>query len=102
MPKGKHRLKDALQHVAIAIGFNLKSGALHQFFKRIEYRKGKQAAILATARKLAVIIWNMMTKKVPFNYIQEEDYLLKIREKQIKALNRKILSLNVKPNELAF
>ncbi len=48
MPKGKHRLKDALQHVAVAIGFNQKSGALHQFFKRIEYRKGKQAAILAT------------------------------------------------------
>ena len=101
-PKGKHRLADALRHVVVVIGCNLKSGALHQFFKRIEFKKGKQAAITAVARKLAVIIWNMMTKKTPYICIQEEEYLMRIREKQIKSLNRKIISLKIQPHELAL
>jgi len=101
-PKAKHRLADALRHVAVVIGCNLKSGALHQFFKRIEYKKGKSAAITAVARKLAVIIWNMMTKKTPYICIQEEEYLTRIREKQIKSLNRKIISLKIQPHELAL
>jgi transposase len=101
-PKGKHRLADALRHVAVVIGYNLKSGALHQFFKRIEFKKGKQAAIAAVARKLSVIIWNMMTKRTPFLPIQEEAYTMQLRAKQIKALNRKIISLKIQPNELAL
>jgi transposase len=101
-PKGKHRLANALRNVAVVIGYNLKSGALHQFFQRILYKKGKQAAIAAVARKLAVIIWNMMTKHTSYIAIKEEDYLIKIREKQIRNLNRKIKSLKIQPNELVI
>jgi hypothetical protein len=35
---------------------------LKQQVKRIAYRKGRNAAITATARKLAIIVWNMITK----------------------------------------
>ncbi|MBD2705817.1 hypothetical protein IC229_34780 [Spirosoma sp. BT702] len=35
---------------------------LTPFFKRIAFKKGRIAAIIATARKLAVIIWNMINK----------------------------------------
>jgi len=101
-PKGKHRIADALQHVAVVIGNNLKSGALHHFFKRIQIKKGTEAAIIATARKLSVIIWNMMTKKTAYQSIKEEEYLIKVRENQIKTINRKIKSLKVKPNELVL
>jgi len=101
-PKGKHRIADALQHAAVTIGNGIKTGYLHYFFKRIEIKKGAQAAIVATARKLAVIIWNMMTKKTNYISVKEEDYLIRIREKQINSLNRKIKSLKVKPNELAL
>jgi len=101
-PKGKHRLADALRHVAVVIGNNLKQGTLHHFFKRIEFKKGKQAAITAVARKLAVIIWNMMTKQIPFKAIDDKHYLKKIRENQIKGLKKKIISLNIQAHELAF
>jgi transposase len=73
IPKGSNRLKIALRNAANAIG-NLKdSTPLRDFFHRINFRKGRVSAISATARKLAVIIWNMVTKKVP--YINPEQYL---------------------------
>ena len=59
-PRGSGRLKIALRNSANAIG-NLKEGQLAKFFKRIAYKKGRQIAITATARKLAIIIWKMVT-----------------------------------------
>lgn len=67
VPKGSSRLKIALRNAANAIG-NLKdSTPLRDFFQRINFRKGRVSAISATARKLAVIIWNMVVKGVPYN-----------------------------------
>jgi transposase len=62
VPKGSNRLKIALRNAANAIG-NLKDTHLADFFKKVLYRKGRTAAVRATARKLAVIIWNMIVKK---------------------------------------
>ena len=61
IPQGSNRLKIALRNSANAIG-NLKDSDLAKFFRRIAFRKGKAAAVNATARKIAVIIWNMVTK----------------------------------------
>lgn len=66
VPKGSNRLKIALRQAANAIG-NLKDTHLASFFKKILYRKGRTAAVSATARKLAVIIWNMIVKQQPYN-----------------------------------
>ncbi|WP_341225808.1 transposase [uncultured Arcticibacterium sp.] len=61
IPKGSNRLKIALRNAANAVG-NLKESDLGKFFKKIvraafHFKKGRQAAITATARKNAVIIW---------------------------------------------
>ncbi len=64
-PKGSNRLKIALRNAANAIG-NLKDTHLSNFFNRICYRKGRTVAVSATARKLAVIIWNMAAKQIPY------------------------------------
>ena len=64
-PKGSNRLKIALRNAANAIG-NLKDTHLSNFFNRVCYRKGRTVAISATARKLAVILWNMIVKNVPY------------------------------------
>jgi transposase len=66
IPKGSGRLKIALRHSANAIG-NLKDTHMSDFFNRIAYRKGRQAAVSATARKLATVIWTMVIKNVPYN-----------------------------------
>ncbi len=86
VPKGSNRLKIALRNAANAIG-NLKdSTPLRDFFQRINFRKGRVSAISATARKLAVIIWNMVVKSVPYH--NPEEYLFRDQKKKLGLLKR--------------
>jgi len=84
-PKGSNRLKIALRNAANAIG-NLKDTHLSNFFQRIAYRKGRTVAISATARKLGVIIWNMVVKKLP--YKPPTDYLFLDEKRKLKIVAR--------------
>lgn len=99
---GKNRLAQALRQAANAIGVNLKEGALHNFFKRIAFKKGHLHAITATARKLAVIIWNMLTHQTEYQPMLQEDYLKKVRESQLKRVQLKIKQLHIQADELSF
>lgn len=100
IPKGSHRLKIALRNAANAVG-NLKDSDLGKFFKKIAFRKGRQAAITATARKLAVIIWNMVTKKQP--YTPNKEYVfLDEKRRQIALIRKRIASYGIDPNELGI
>ena len=84
--KGSSRLKIALRNAANAIG-NLKdSTPLRDFFHRINFRKGRVAAITATARKLAVIIWNMVVKGV--QYKNPEGYLYLDQKRKLGLAKR--------------
>lgn len=100
--KRKNRLGQSLQRVANVIGSNYKTGALHQFFMRIKFKKGHQQAIVATARKVAVIIWNMLSKKEAFKYETDDSYAKKIKEQAVKFVQRKIKKMGIKPEELTF
>ena len=98
IPKGSNRLKIALRNAANAIG-NLKDTALSNFFSRISHRKGRVSAISATARKLAVIIWNMIVKKVP--YIPQTEYqFLDQKRKKITAMKKLIAKFDISTNDL--
>lgn len=102
IPKGSNRLKIALRHSANAIG-NLKDTHLSDFFKRISYRKGRQSAVSATARKLAVIIWTMVTQKVP--YQPPTDYLFLDQKRKLKLVSRikkNIAKFDIKPEDVGF
>ena len=96
-----NRLAQAFRRAANAIG-NMKKGALNQFFRRIAYRYGRMAAITATARKLAVIIYNMLTKKEAYRYEETVIYTERLRRLQLKNMQKKITALNIKPDELHF
>jgi transposase len=100
--KGKGRLARALMHAANAIG-NMKTGNyLVHFFKRIERRRGRPTAIIATANKLSKIIWNMLVKKQTYNPIIPKEYLDKIRKREVKNIQRKIKQLNIQEEEIVF
>ena len=102
IPKGSNRLKIALRNAANSIG-NLKDTHLSDFFKRVAYRKGRTAAISATARKLAAIIWNMLTKKI--QYMPPTLYLFLDQKRKLKVLEkirRNITKFEFKPGELGF
>ncbi len=101
-PKRKNRLSLALQRAANVIGNNLKKGALHQFFMRIKVKKGYMEAIVATARKLAVIIWNMLSKKEQYRPTEDKAYTEKLKVQAIKNIQRKLRKLNISPGDLVF
>ena len=101
-PKGSGRLKIALRNAANAIG-NLKEGTLANFFKRIAFRKGRQVAITATARKLAVIIWNMVIKKQEYTPDEKHRFLDEKRKLGlVKRIRKKIAKFDLKPEDLGF
>jgi transposase len=66
-PKGKNPLSIALRDAANVVGLQKNTNHLTETFRRIGLKKGRCAAITAVARKLAVIIYNMIKKKVPFS-----------------------------------
>jgi transposase len=101
IPKGSNRLKIALRQAANAVG-NLKDTALSNFFKRIAFRKGRTSAISATARKLAVIIWNMITKKVPYKTDTQYEFLDQKRKRKVLEMKKLILKFDITPDDLGL
>ena len=102
IPKGSNRLKIALRNSANSIG-NLKEGYLSDFFRRINYKKGRVTAINATARKLAVLIWNMAVKGIPYNPPVQYLYLDQKRKMKLGSnIKRNIAKFDLKPEDVGF
>lgn len=100
-PKGKNQLALALRQAANAIG-NQKEGALVHFFKRVAYKKGRASAITATARKLAVIIYNMIIKKESYKASEPLPISNRLKNKIIKNLRVKVEALELTKEQLEF
>jgi transposase len=100
IPQGSNRLKIALRNAANAVG-NMKDTPLSKFFAKIAYKKGRQSAVTATARKLAVIIYHMVKNKKP--YESKEEYLfLDQKRKQLVNMRKAISKYGIDPNELGI
>lgn len=69
--------------------------ALTSFYHRIKARKGSLGAIKATARKIAVIFYNVMTKEMEFVEQGIKLYEQKIKERQIKYLQKQAKRLGL-------
>ncbi|MCA1697885.1 MAG: transposase, partial [Actinobacteria bacterium] len=59
-------------------------GPLHAFHGRIATRRGKQIAICATARKLVVLAWHLLSKDEDYRYGAPT-----ITQRKLRALQRK-------------
>jgi transposase len=101
IPKGSNRLKIALRNTANAVG-NLKDTHLSNFFKRICFRRGRAAAISATARKLAVIIWNMVVKGIAYNPPTQYEFLDQKRKRKVQEMKKLITKFNLTSTELGL
>jgi len=99
--KGSNRMALSLRNAANTID-RKKEGSLMHFFKRIAYRKGRAAAITATARKLAVIIWNMIVKKQAYNPINEIDYKENLQARAIKSIQKRMKKLGITNSQLSI
>lgn len=97
-PKVRNPLSYAIRQAANAAGNS--EGRLGDFFRRIAYRKGRSIAIIATARKIAVIIYKMLETGEAYSYKYAKDELKKIRKLQIKKTQRVIKHFNIQGSEL--
>jgi hypothetical protein len=73
---------------------------LGDFFRRISFRKGRMVAIIATARKIAVIIFTMLQKKEPYRYEYSQEDTDRLKSVKIKQIAKTIQSYNISKNDL--
>lgn len=81
--KARWLLIQAAQHIAN------HPGPLGVFFRRITRRKNRNVAVVATARKLAVIAWRMLTTGEPYRYAQPRLTADKIARLRIRATGQR-------------
>ncbi|WFU25568.1 IS110 family transposase [Bradyrhizobium sp. CB1717] len=60
-------------------------GPLRAFFQRVASRRGKHIAAVATARKLAMIIWHMLTKSTDYIWTRPALLARKFRSIELRA-----------------
>ncbi|MFM8361892.1 MAG: hypothetical protein ACKOA4_04260, partial [Haliscomenobacter sp.] len=84
---------------ANAIGRS-KQHPLKPFFHAIQKRKGWKGAIGATARKLAVIYYKLVTENIEFDYraIQQSEEQKKTAA--LAKIRKSINELNLKPEDI--
>ena len=54
------------------------------------------------ARKLAVIIWNMVVKKIPYNPPSKYEFLDQKRKRKVIEMRKLISKFEISTNELGF
>jgi len=60
-------------------------GPLRAFFRRVAAKRGKHIAAVATARKLTMIIWHMLTKERDYVWVRPALLARKFRTIELKA-----------------
>jgi transposase len=60
-------------------------GPLRAFYERIKHRRGFQIAVVATARKLAVLCWHLVTKQQDYAFARPSLVAFKQRKLELAA-----------------
>jgi hypothetical protein len=91
--RGVNRAAQALRMAAQSLHHS--QGALGGFLRRMKGRLGAQAAVTATAHKLARIVYLALKHGLTYVRQSQEEYEARMKEKQIKALKRKARQLGL-------
>jgi transposase len=97
--RGVNRAALALRVAAQSLHHS--QGALGGFLRRMKGRLGAQAAVTATAHKLARIVYLALKHGLTYVRQSQEEYEAQMKEKQIKALRRKARQLGLEVVEKA-
>lgn len=88
--------------------FRLAARALHSsqhplgvLYRRISHRKGAATAIKAVARKLAVLFYQMVSKKTAYCPVETAGDEAKLKERMIKNLRKKALALGLEVKKIS-
>ena len=91
LQKKKHHAGQAFRMAAASLYQN--KTALGDYYRRIRSHAGGPKAVVATARKLAIIYYKMVLKKEDFNPKALEQFHEKYKQKKINQLKKKIAQL---------
>ena len=91
--RGVNRAAQALRMAAQ--GLHHSRGALGGFLRRMKGRLGVQAALTATAHKLARIVYQALKRGMTYVRQSQQGYEAQMKEKQVKALRRKARQLGL-------
>src|SRR5262245_38635485 len=91
--RGVNRAAQALRLAAQSLHHS--QGALGGFLRRMKARLGAQAAVTATAHKLARIVYLALKHGLTYVRQSQEEYEAQMKAKQIKALRRKARQLGL-------
>ena len=91
--KTKNRAKHAFKLAAFASA-NAKSG-IGAYYRRLRARLGAPKAINATARKIAVIFYNMLKHKTAYKTQTQEEYDQAYNQRSLKNLNNRAKQLGM-------
>jgi transposase len=91
--RGVNRAAQALRLAAQSLHHS--RGALGGFLRRMKGRLGAQAAVTATAHKLARIVYLALKHGMTYVRQGQADYEAQMKEKQVKALKRKARQLGL-------
>jgi transposase len=85
--RGNNQARWMLIQAAHSIARN--PGPLGHFFRRLKKRKNHNVAVVATARKLVMITWHMLTRNEPYRYAQPRSTETKLSRLRVKATGAK-------------
>jgi transposase len=91
--KNHNRAGQVLIHAAASnIRAHTQFGA---FYRRLKGRVGESQALIATAHKMARVVYVMLKEKQPYQGLSEREYEEKFRERELKSLQRRAARLGL-------
>lgn len=96
----KNLLSKAFKDAANAVGLSKQDDGLCSFFRKIAFKKGRGAAIKATARKIATIVYTMIVAKKCYEPLSREGYQEAQRKRKIKYITETMKKLNISTIDL--
>lgn len=99
--KAHNRAGQALRVAAQSLARS--PSALGAYFRHVRARSGAKQAVVATAHKLARIIYTMLKHRTPFHDIGADEYELRLRQRQIARLHKtaKNLGFTLQPIQVS-
>ena len=94
------RTRRGVNHAALALRLAAQSlhhsqGAVGAFLRRMKGRLGGQAAVTATAHKLARIVYLALKHGMAYVRQSQDDYEAQLKQKQLRALRRRARQLGM-------
>jgi transposase len=100
--KNKSTLPNTFRMVANSLGNMKKPNPVTAFFQRIAYKAGRIKAITATARKLAVVVYKVLTTGEAYEPTKLVRDVAQAKQQQIRQIKKKLAKFGITGQKLGL